>query len=732
MIKSWNFPFNIKGVNNVPSIELTEGDNNSYRLNINLVDGLPPINLTDQTVRLVLKKSDTKVVWKNFDILDAVSGKVSILLSGQAITYIGNVDAQIKIYGLNNEVITSTKFALKVTGDLLNESDVLSSNEFASLTTVLSDIAKAKETVGLIGLLHSQIQTDITSGNELDLILKDDISSGNTLKTVLEADISTGNDLDVVLKADIDTGNNLDMELKDDISKGDPLDLKLKEDIETGNALDIKLKASTTAGNTTDTNVKASIAIGNTTDDALKADIVLAKANSFAAEVTTARGTKANLDARLKDHESSLAAMANQTNKINYMDYRYISTTFDYNTMKLVVMFSDDGIDWKILNALGSYAPSTETLRDPSILKIGDIFYIIHTKIDWRNGNYIGLVTTKDFITYTQMPDVVLGTFDKIWAPEFFKDDDGKIYIVFTGCKDAIYRPWIVEVTNNFTTFSLATMLSGTTMYAGNLIDFHIKKYNGLYYIAYKQEDAKYIEIMKSTDLKTNYVGYRYGDFAGFGAGLEGPFLIKIDSGWRIYVQNFTTFVMYYSECSNDFNNWSVLKPINTQGFIASHLSILDRYKENFCITDSSIPALIPFCKASSNVNKIIDNMTMTSLPLNTSVSDTTGMHNITTNNSRVTIKTIGIYIICAMVSFTPNITGRRILQINKNGVPIGAVSQRALDSASASANMSLTVINNLIINDYIEIVVYQDCGQSIDVTGNNMDSPLLSIIKIG
>lgn len=320
MIKTWSFPFNIKGVNNVPHIELVEGDYNSYQFDISLTDGLSAIPLIDQTVRLVLKKSDSKLVWKDFTIVDAIRGKVTILLSNQAVVALGNVEAQIKIYGLNFELITSTEFVIEVTGDLLDDNEVLSSNEFASLTTVLSDITQAKEDVGIIGTLHTQIQEDITTGDELDVILKDDISSGDTLKTSLELNISSGNILDVSLKDGIDTGNILDIELKEDISSGSVLDESLKGGITTGNELDTTLKASTVAGNTTDTNVKASTVLGNATDGALKADTILAKGAMYAAEVTEARkgevdlGTKiGKLDESLADNVMETKVMAQET-----------------------------------------------------------------------------------------------------------------------------------------------------------------------------------------------------------------------------------------------------------------------------------------------------------------------------------------------------------------------------------------------------------------------------------
>jgi len=163
MVKPWNFTFNIKSRNILPVIELTQGDGNAYRFNINLVDGALPVPLANQTVRLVLKKADGTSVFKDFEIIDAVAGKVSILLTSQAAAILGNVDASIKIYGLNMELLTSTMFNFKVVADLMNESTIVSANEFSVLTEALTKLDGWETSFqGKYDGLEAQYATDLT------------------------------------------------------------------------------------------------------------------------------------------------------------------------------------------------------------------------------------------------------------------------------------------------------------------------------------------------------------------------------------------------------------------------------------------------------------------------------------------------------------------------------------------------------------------------------------------
>lgn len=140
MIKPYNFALDIKGRNTIPKIECVAGDTNSYELNISLIDGALAVPLTDQTARLICRKADGTTVFQDFTIINALAGNISTILSTQSIACLGNVDAEIKIYGLNTELLTSVQFHYSVIASLLNDATVVSTNEYTALTTALTTV----------------------------------------------------------------------------------------------------------------------------------------------------------------------------------------------------------------------------------------------------------------------------------------------------------------------------------------------------------------------------------------------------------------------------------------------------------------------------------------------------------------------------------------------------------------------------------------------------------------
>lgn len=172
MIKPYSFTLDIKGRNNTPRIECVIGDTNSYRLNITLVDGSLPVPLVDQTVRLVCRKADGTTVFQDFTIVSPSAGTISTVLSTQALAYLGNVLAEIKIYGLNTELLTSTRFNYRVVASLLDEDTVESANEYSTLTTALATVgaisSKANQT-DLVIETNSRLSDQVDNAQQLAL-----------------------------------------------------------------------------------------------------------------------------------------------------------------------------------------------------------------------------------------------------------------------------------------------------------------------------------------------------------------------------------------------------------------------------------------------------------------------------------------------------------------------------------------------------------------------------------
>jgi len=132
------------------------------------------------------------------------------------------------------------------------------------------------------------------------------------------------------------------------------------------------------------------------------------------------------------------------------------------------------------------------------------------------------------------------------------------------------------------------------------------------------------------------------------------------------------------------------------------------------------------------NVAQTLANATLTTLAFNSERFDTDGMHDNVTNNSRLTCKTAGKYQITGQVRFAANATGVRAAYIRLNGVTYIAVSGRPSASAVNINDIVVTTLYDLAINDYVEILVYQNSGATLDVVADGNYSPEFMMVRVG
>src|SRR5262245_22049217 len=81
-----------------------------------------------------------------------------------------------------------------------------------------------------------------------------------------------------------------------------------------------------------------------------------------------------------------------------------------------------------------------------------------------------------------------------------------------------------------------------------------------------------------------------------------------------------------------------------------------------------------PACRAYHNAAQALTTGVEASLALNSERYDTDTMHDTVTNNSRLTIKTAGLYIITGHVEFANNATGYRLGGLRVNNTTTIAV----------------------------------------------------------
>ncbi len=135
--------------------------------------------------------------------------------------------------------------------------------------------------------------------------------------------------------------------------------------------------------------------------------------------------------------------------------------------------------------------------------------------------------------------------------------------------------------------------------------------------------------------------------------------------------------------------------------------------------------------RAYHDTNQSISDSTWTTLAFNSERWDTDAIHDNSTNNSRLTCKTAGKYLIIFSAEFQANATGRRLLRVVLNGSTQIVFITAGLNSSNES-QLTLATIYDLSVNDYVEAQVFQDSGGALNINSTAQTSPEFMMQRIG
>lgn len=169
---------------------------------------------------------------------------------------------------------------------------------------------------------------------------------------------------------------------------------------------------------------------------------------------------------------------------------------------------------------------------------------------------------------------------------------------------------------------------------------------------------------------------------------------------------------------------------------VLSNLAVGDKWtaaRANALVTLTNFLLSPPEAVGTNTAGTSIPNNAETVVPLPTETADTGAsydgaMHSTTTNNSRITITTAGSYDIEALLTYSGNVTGRRVLNIRKNaagvggaGTQLGGVGWPSTPLAGEVLQLYLRVPNvNLAANDHVELFAFQTSGGALALATNN------------
>ncbi len=119
-----------------------------------------------------------------------------------------------------------------------------------------------------------------------------------------------------------------------------------------------------------------------------------------------------------------------------------------------------------------------------------------------------------------------------------------------------------------------------------------------------------------------------------------------------------------------------------------------------------------------------------TALTFNSTIGTAFGMHD-PVNPTRLTSLVAGQYCISGHVSFAANATGFRYVTIRLNGTTYVAMQKAgALSGTEVVLSISRAVLQ-MVVNDYVELVVYQDSGAALNATVNANWSPEFTAVRV-
>ena len=120
--------------------------------------------------------------------------------------------------------------------------------------------------------------------------------------------------------------------------------------------------------------------------------------------------------------------------------------------------------------------------------------------------------------------------------------------------------------------------------------------------------------------------------------------------------------------------------------------------------------------KSTKVSDQTLTTATLTVIAWNTEAFDTDGLHDLVTNNSRITVALTGKYLVVVSISYTGHATGTRLVRVSVNGTDQPDIAQLPLTGSTETATLSGATILSLTANDYVEAKAYQTSGGDLDV----------------
>lgn len=121
-------------------------------------------------------------------------------------------------------------------------------------------------------------------------------------------------------------------------------------------------------------------------------------------------------------------------------------------------------------------------------------------------------------------------------------------------------------------------------------------------------------------------------------------------------------------------------------------------------------------CRVYNSALQTIANNSLVALTFDSERYDNGGMHSTSSNTSRITAATAGVYAMAVAISWAANSVGIRVVTIRLNGTTRIVSNNIPTSVTGGGVDENCGTVYRLAASDYVEAMVYQDSGGNLDV----------------
>jgi hypothetical protein len=136
-------------------------------------------------------------------------------------------------------------------------------------------------------------------------------------------------------------------------------------------------------------------------------------------------------------------------------------------------------------------------------------------------------------------------------------------------------------------------------------------------------------------------------------------------------------------------------------------------------------------CQTYRSTAQSIATSTLTLINFDQEAFDPNNLHDNVVNNTRITARVAGVYLIIANIEFAANAVGRRVVQIYKNSIDVIGNFQLSTTHGTQSDRIITSCIALMAANDFVQCRVFQDSGGALNVQATTAYSPYFSMVRI-